>query len=124
MSSTGTITIIVHTDYFRADEKYRGPYKLDPSTKQVSGNPASAACVTDTLHAIENKCRADGGSRTHAQAMTIEYMRDIMQWSEKQCPNECANEPVNTQDVSEWHLITKHLRARSMFTSAFTIWPR
>ena len=102
-------------------------YKLDETTGKVTGNPALAALVKDTLHAIENKAKADGGSRSHAEAMTYEYMCTIMKWSQQICPEEnvaALRNPQGEAKLKNYHLVLEHLRARALFSSGFTIWTR
>ena len=60
---------------------YRGTYSLDEATGAVKGNPARSAAVQDILKAVKNRDKANGGTRNHAEAMTIDEMRKLMDWS-------------------------------------------
>ncbi|KAH7903207.1 hypothetical protein BJ138DRAFT_1021002, partial [Hygrophoropsis aurantiaca] len=114
----------------RQGDKYRGPYQCDETTGRVTGNPAMSAVVKDIVKTIENKHGADGGSRNHAAAMTIEDMRMAMRWSNEQCPTD-ALEQLVTQiengkaiDGAGVQVVGEHLLIRAYISSGFTLWTR
>jgi hypothetical protein len=58
----------------------------DPSQEIGRGNPATAPevkAVVDTAKARDSEL----GERLHSAAMTKEYMKKIMGWSENECPD-------------------------------------
>ncbi|KAG2037162.1 hypothetical protein BDR03DRAFT_982517 [Suillus americanus] len=69
-------------------ETFRGPYHCNEATGVVTGNPALSAAMQDMMEILKNNEGAEGGTRNHASAMTIEDMRKLMSWSYDQCPNE------------------------------------
>lgn len=111
-------------------ETYRGPYHFDPATGIVTGNPAHSAAAQDMMEVLKNNEGAEGSSRNHASAMTIEDMQKIMAWSHKQCPDELIcliYSQVQTEatlDRDEVNLAQKHLALRAFATTGFTIWTR
>ena len=90
---------------------------------RVSGNPAMAPDVQDILHAIQNKGRA-GGGRDHAEAITIEDMRSMMQWSERCVSPEVDWAAADITDISTLLEVAKHLSHRAFMATAFTLWTR
>jgi hypothetical protein len=52
---------------------------LDDTTGVVSGSPARSAEVKDILKTVAKKCRSDGSTRNHAEAITIEDMEKLME---------------------------------------------
>ncbi len=107
----------------RDNDTYRGSYRYNASTDTVTGNPASSARVQDMLQALKNKSRANGaGGRNHAEAMLIEDLRKLLDWSTSQCPNDWLDKEIT--DVDTLHFIAKHLMMRAFTTSGFVIWTR
>jgi hypothetical protein len=106
----------------RAQEKYRGPYKLEEKTGYVTGNPARAACIEDIMKTIKHKCGADGAHRNHAEAMKIEDMRRIIKTSEERCSPGLRYEDL--EDGSRLKVVTEHMLMRAFLTSGFTLWTR
>jgi hypothetical protein len=116
--SSRDITYLYHN---RARDKFRGPYKLDEVTGNVTGNPARSACIEDLLKTIKNKAGANGGHRNHAEAIRIEDVSRIMEMSEKECP---GNVYAHIKDASELKMATEHLLMRAFIASGFTLWTR
>ena len=106
----------------RDNDRYRGPYVYNEDRDRVSGNPALSAQVQDILHTIENKSRAAGGSRDHADAMTIESMRKMMEWSERECPSSWRAQDI--KDLATLLNVSKHFLMRAFMSSGFTLWTR
>ncbi|KAJ7182080.1 hypothetical protein C8R46DRAFT_885244, partial [Mycena filopes] len=73
---------------------------------------------------IKTKARVKGAAATrhHAEATTIEDMRQMMQHSESVCPNEklLAN-PESDNDLQE---MIKHGMMRAFMSSGFCLWTR
>jgi hypothetical protein len=108
------------------NDRYRGlQYNFDDKTGLVTGNPARAACVLDMMKTVKNKCGAEGGTRNHAQALTIEDMTKIINTSEKHCPLWCpGGSPAYETDASFKASVMDHVLVRGFLTSAFTLWTR
>ena len=57
-----------------SNHPYRGAWRVDDATGNVSGNPANAAQVQDLLKSLKHKLSAGGPRQTHSAAMTIDHM--------------------------------------------------
>lgn len=71
------------------------------------------------------RARVKGASatRNHAEAITIEEIQKLMNWSETQCSNELLTTvPVETMEESKRRL--EHGLMRAFMASAFTLWTR
>ena len=108
----------------RDGDRYAGNYCCDESTGQVQGCPARAPAVTSLLHAIKIRASVKGAAATrqHAEAISIEEIQTLMQWSERTCPNELLEMPV--PDVETLMFRLEHALMRAFVTSAFTLWTR
>ncbi|KAF5382515.1 hypothetical protein D9615_003084 [Tricholomella constricta] len=123
--------------------KYAGDYKLNKVTNEVSGCPARAPCVLAIKKAMQTCGKATNATRKHAEALSIEDERKLMQWSQCLCPHERLEEissekngngstrPVKGKGegalpltVEEVHFIFEHGFMRAFVTSAFTLWTR
>ncbi|KAG0703097.1 hypothetical protein DFH29DRAFT_998725 [Suillus ampliporus] len=109
-------------------ETYRGPYHFQFSDRGSHWKPSSVCSVQDMMEVLKNNEGAEGGSRNHASAMTIEDMRKVMAWSYKQCPDELISliySRVRSElalDMDDVILAQKHLVIRTFATTGFTIW--
>jgi hypothetical protein len=65
---------------------------------------------------------AAAATQHHAEAMKIEEMKKIKQWSEIQYPSEKLSEPPN--DLDELMLAVEHVMMRAFMTTRFTLWTR
>ena len=76
----------------------------------VTGCPARAPVVVKTLKAIKTKSRVKGASATrqHAEAMTIEELTYVMEWSEAQCPVSLLGIPVDVKDTKRQYHVARH----------------
>jgi hypothetical protein len=106
----------------RSRERYRGAYEYNEETGRLSGNPARAASVEDIMTTIKNKCGAKGGQRNHAEAIRIEEMKQVMDWSEAQCPEVTVGSEM--RDVARLLHTAKHVMMRAFMSTGFTIWTR
>ncbi|KAG1727584.1 uncharacterized protein EDB91DRAFT_1253846 [Suillus paluster] len=79
---------------------------LQFSDRVVTGNPAQSAAMQDMMEVLKNNEGAEGGSRNHASAMTIEDM-----WK-------------SALDMDNVILAQKHLVIRAFATTGFMIWTR
>ncbi|KAK6991995.1 hypothetical protein R3P38DRAFT_2571614 [Favolaschia claudopus] len=104
---------------------YTGEYSIDEETGKVKGNPGRAPQVVDFVKCIKNKARVKGAAatRNHAEATTIEDMRQFMDWSESQCSNEKL-ESLKFQDNKQMLLMITHAMMRAFLSSGFVLWTR
>lgn len=110
----------------RAAERYQGPYQCDEETGKVIGNPALASVIKSIKTVVKNKCATDGATRNHAEPLTIEDMREIMDWSQKLIPvsvaeEELAQPVVEGLDVRDTQT---HFYMRAFLARGFILWTR
>jgi hypothetical protein len=76
------------------------------------------------MQAVKTRARSKGASatRNHAEAMSIEEIQKLMNWSEMQCSNELTTVPIETMEESKRRL--EHGLMRAFMASAFTLWTR
>ena len=77
------------------------------------------------MQVVKTRARTKGASatRNHAEAMTIEEIRKLMNWSEMQCPNELLTTvPIETMEELKFRL--EHGLMRAFMPSGFTLWTR
>jgi hypothetical protein len=66
---------------------YSGPYVYNQSLKTWSRCLARAKVIYETIRSIKNKDAMDGlAQRWQAEAMTLDNLTKVIQWSESQCP--------------------------------------
>ena len=108
----------------RDDQKYAGVYSYDKKTDVVSGCPAKAPIVHTVMKAIKTREVSKGAAATrqHAEAMTIEDLTQMIQWSEKMCPNSLFKQkPSDAQTAKEMNL---HGLMRAFSTTGFNLFTR
>jgi len=101
---------------------YRGAYSLNEATGTVKGNPARSAAVQDILKAVKNRDKANGSTRNHAEAMSIDEMKKLMDWSKvhfSRDPND-----LKFDNAHELVMAAKHYLMRAFASSGFTLWTR
>ncbi|EDQ99570.1 uncharacterized protein LACBIDRAFT_316329 [Laccaria bicolor S238N-H82] len=105
-------------------DKYAGNYQFDDKTGEVKGCPARAPAVMAVLHAVKVRAAEKGHAavRNHAEAITIEEVKKIMEWSEKTCPDDLLTLPVEDLETLMFH--AEHALMRAFISSAFTLWTR
>lgn len=81
--------------------------------------------VVTLVHAakLRDKSR-DGTARNHAEAMTVEELQQLMQWSERACPNQWIEEGKERKTVATQALLFQHALFRAFSASAYTLWTR
>ena len=103
-------------------------YILNETTGTVTGNPADAPEVQDTLCAINNSIREKWAFRDHSDAMKIADLANLMSWSLSVCGPERVEAVRQGQrgelDMYEIVFVAKHLQVRTYITTAFTMWTR
>lgn len=114
--------VVVHC---RDGDTFAGPYSFDKETETVKGCPARSSMIKSYIKVIGSKSGAKGAAsaiRHHAEAMKIEELKKIIQWSETQYPSEMsAAEP---KDINELMLAVEHTMMRAFMTTGFTLWTR
>jgi hypothetical protein len=109
----------------RDGDTFAGPYSFDKETETVKGCPARSSIIRSYIKVIGSKSGAKGAAaatRHHAEAMKIEELKKIMQWSETQYPSEMsAAEP---KDINELMLAVEHTMMRAFITTGFNLWTR
>jgi len=109
----------------RDNDCYSGVYSYDEKQDKVHGCPARAPAVRSVLRAVKTRACTKGTLATqhHAEAITIEEIQKLMNWSKKNCPNEkLTSMPV--ENVVELKLCLEHGLMRAFIASAFTLWTR
>jgi alpha-amylase/alpha-mannosidase (GH57 family) len=108
----------------RDGDTYYGPYSFDKETEVVKGCPARSFTIKSYIKVIASKSGAKGAAaatRHHAEAMGLEDLKKIIQWSEIQYQSELAVEP---KDIKALMLAVEHAIMRAFMTSGFTLWTR
>ncbi|KAF8797576.1 hypothetical protein BYT27DRAFT_7228935 [Phlegmacium glaucopus] len=103
---------------------YSGAYSYDEKQYKVLGCPTRASAVRSVLQAVKTRAHTKGAlaTRNHAEAITIEEIQKLMNWSEKNCPNEkLTSTPV--ENMEEWGSV-KYRLMHAFMTSAFMLWTR
>ncbi|KAF5335536.1 hypothetical protein D9611_012166 [Ephemerocybe angulata] len=104
---------------------YGGDYHCDPKTGKVMGCPAKAYEVKQLVRSVKARAaqRGEATERHHAEAITIEDMRAIMDWSEVICPDSALENPLlSNPDAAK--IMDKHGLYRAFSTTAFTMFTR
>ncbi|KAJ7665394.1 hypothetical protein DFH06DRAFT_1390895 [Mycena polygramma] len=70
-------------------DKYAGEYHYDEENEKVKGCPARAGIVASLVKIIKIRDNAKGAAatRNHAEAISAEDMKIMMNWSESVCPS-------------------------------------
>ena len=72
---------------------------------------------------IRARTKGASATRNHAEAITIEEIQKLMNWSERECPNEkLTSLPIET--LADFKVCLEHGLMRAFMTSAFTLWTR
>lgn len=114
--------------YYSKGETYHGPYHCNKGTGVVTGNPALFTAAQDMMEVLKNNEGAEGGSRNHVSAMTIEDMQKLMAWSYSQCPDGIVShvhqsiKGRSTLDMADVILAQQHLMVCTFLTTEITIW--
>ncbi|HEV7738407.1 MAG TPA: hypothetical protein VGO47_13670 [Chlamydiales bacterium] len=98
----------------------------DPERNICCGNPATAPEVRAVVDAAKTR-DSELGQRSHSAAMSREYMKKIMKWSEKECPGSLiTNTLLKPSQASQTELskVLKHSFMRAFLTTGWTLWTR
>ncbi|KAJ7202670.1 hypothetical protein C8J57DRAFT_1622701 [Mycena rebaudengoi] len=108
-----------------AGGKYAGVYSYKEDTDTVRGCPARAPEIQSFVKCIKTKARVKGAAATrhHAEAMTIEEIQKIIQWSESQCPSAKleSGKPANSKELL---LMITHGMMRAFLSTGFVLFTR
>jgi hypothetical protein len=90
----------------------------------VTGCPAGAPVVQSLIKVIKNKSGAKGAAAGchHAEAMKIEELRAVMEWSEKRRAEMKVDTSLDDHDCAK--LLAKHLEMEAFLCSGYTLWTR
>src|ERR1700760_2410781 len=91
-------------DVYRDESgRYAKKYECDQETEIVTGCPARAPNVAKIMKSIKTKGWVKGVSaaRQHAEAMMVEELTYVMEWSEAQCPGQWLS--MSKWNVSQFH---------------------
>lgn len=92
--------------------------------KTWSGCPARAKVIYETIRSIKNKDAMDGlTQRRQAEAMTLDDLTKVIQWSESQCPPQQLT-VIPAPNHSMYILSLNHGLARAFMSAGFTLWTR
>ena len=107
----------------REGDRFSSPYKVDETTGEVSGCPTCAPMVVTLVHAAKlcDKSR-DGTAHNHAEVMTVKELQQLMQWSERACPNQWIKEGTEWKTVAMQALLFQHALFQAFSASAYTLW--
>ncbi|KAJ7149831.1 hypothetical protein C8R43DRAFT_1088159 [Mycena crocata] len=107
-------------------DKFAGPYHLDEETGIVTGCPARAQIIQSFTKVVKTKSNQKGAAATrhHAEAMSIEDMRQWTRWSESKWPRCEVDQTVNVGSHDQLHEKLKHFMMRAFGTSGFVLWTR
>ncbi|KIJ25952.1 hypothetical protein M422DRAFT_785374 [Sphaerobolus stellatus SS14] len=105
--------------------RYVGPWVWHVEGNYGTGNPANSREVEQVVKAVQNR-DAETGERKHSAAMKKEYMDRILDWSERECPEDLIQQVHNGEERSfaARAKVTQHLCMRAFSASAFTLWTR
>ncbi|KAJ7246753.1 hypothetical protein C8J57DRAFT_1452105 [Mycena rebaudengoi] len=105
--------------------KYAGVYSYEEDTDTIRGCPARAPEIQSCVKCIKTKARVKGAAATrhHAEAMTIEEIQKIIQWSESQCPSTKleSGTPANNKELL---LMITHGMMRAFLSTGFVLFTR
>ena len=110
--------------------RYSGQYLYDEAMDVVTGCPARAPVVLAVMKAIKTMNRVKGmrANRQHAEAITIEELTYVMQWSEVQSPRYLlCDDRVRASYCGDRGMlfhVARHGLMRAFMSTAFTLWTR
>ena len=80
----------------------------------------------DTLKSIKNKNVVEGVKKRQAEAMTLQDLTKIIQWSEAQCPPQqlVVRQATSYPKDGDHQLNLSHGLMHAFVSSGFTLWTR
>ena len=111
-------------------ENYAGEYTYNEKTGEIKGCPARASNVKAVVHSVKTRQKSKEGSatRNHAEAMTLEELQRLMEWSTQECSNEWLTDDRWRSEAHDAVSALKHRLQhgfmRGFMSSAFTLWTR
>jgi hypothetical protein len=109
---------------------YAGAYTYNETSGEIKGCLARASSVKSVIQSVKTreKSKGSGATRNHAEAMSLEELQHLMQWSTKECPDEWLigdNWRSEVQDsVEALKHCLQHALMRGFMSSGFTLWTR
>ncbi|KAJ7873996.1 hypothetical protein B0H14DRAFT_3556286 [Mycena olivaceomarginata] len=100
-------------DMMHGDE-YAGEYNYDDETDKLTGCPARVGIVASLVKIVKVRSVEKGAAatRNHAEAISVEDMKIMMDWSESICPSSRLADAVKSgiapQDLATRMLLLKH----------------
>jgi hypothetical protein len=114
----------------RDGDKYAGPYSYDEEADKVKGCPARAGIVHSLVNIVKVRGaqKGEAATRNHAEAISAEDMKVMMDWSESVCPSskiaDVVKAGVAPTDAATRLLYLKHGMMCAFGSSGFTLWTR
>lgn len=121
--------LTINNGPLRDGTTYAGEFHIDPATQVVSGCPARAPGVLAVKKAVQTRSKADGATRKHAEAISIEDMKKLMQSLERtlsaeQLENFADGRRDGSTTVKSLREIFECAFMKAFASSAFTLWTR
>ncbi|KAK2460230.1 hypothetical protein APHAL10511_007752, partial [Amanita phalloides] len=101
---------------------FAGEYSCNKSNGVERGCPAQALSIKSLLKTVKVKGHADGHDRAHAEAMLIEELAKVMDWSKTQFLSHMLGQVFNNPKIQ--FLVTRHGLMRAFMSTSFTLWTR
>ena len=118
------------TDFKNRDGgQYAGAYTYDEATGEINGCPARASSVKAVIQSVKTreKSKGSGATRNHAEAMSLEELQHLMQWSTEECPDEWLGDNWRSEVQDSVEALKHRLLhgfMRGFMSSGFTLWTR
>jgi len=108
---------------------YAGMYTYDEATGEIKGCPACASGVKAVIQSVKTceKSKGSGATRNHAEAMSLEELQHLMQWSMEECPDEWLGDNWRSEIQDSIKALKHRLQhgfMRGFMSSGFTLWTR
>ena len=105
----------------RDGKNYAGEYRWNEETGEVKGCPAHASNVKAVVHSVKpcQKSKGASATRNHAEAMTLEELQWLMEWSTQECPNEWLTDNRWQESVAALKHRLQHGFSGALSYSAF-----
>ncbi len=111
----------------RDGDRYAGEYSLDKVTGEIRGCPGRATSIQTLVQSIKTRDKSKGASatRNHSDAITLEELKVLMDWSSTECPDELLTvDASEIGDLESFKHRMEHGFMRAFMSSGFTLWTR
>lgn len=114
------------TDLLNSDKygRYATPYAHSEDANEIRGNPAQSRIIDTLVETLKVRSLRKGAAATreHAEAMTIDDLRAIIQQSRRECPTEeLTREPSGLEDLIRCY---EQGLLQTMAPTGMTLWTR